>query len=331
VTRTLSTTLKSTAVAVVIGATLIMLTASQALAQVTVSQASAVALGGNLLTSGSCASTNDSTVAAPGTQTSSGIGCTAGGPGSNSSSFLSASVLVQTSDADPNSTSAACAGATGPGGAAIQVGAAGPCTGVSAGTSAGVNVIGGLVTADAVYSVCSATPTGPTGTSTLASAGLGGTSGILSDLGDLGLGTLTGAGALPVNPGPNTTVNLALGTTNILSLILNQQTTSGSGQLTVTALNLTLLGSTLTTIDNIPVVGPLLLSLLGLLPGGTLVTLPAGGLNITIGTVTCGPNAVVPVSPALPKKALPIAGGIVVLAAGGAYLGRRRLFAGFHG
>lgn len=330
-TRTLSRSLKSTAVTFAIGATLVMLTASQALAAITVSQASAVGIGGNLLTTGACSSTNDGTVAAPGTRTTSGAGCTAGGPASNSAALLAASVIVQTSNANPDSTSAACAGATGPGGAAIEIGPAGPCTGVAAGTSAGVNLIGGLVTADAVYSVCSATAAGVTGGSTLASAGLGGTTGILGALGGLGLGGVTGAGALPVNPGPNTTVSLSLGTLNILTLILNQQTTAPNGQLTVTALNLTLLGSTLSQINSIPIVGPLLLNLLGLIQGGSLITLPAGGLNLTIGTVTCGPNAIAPVSSTLPGKGLPIAGGVVVLVAGAAYLGRRRLFAGFRG
>jgi hypothetical protein len=232
-------------------------------------------------------------------------------------------VIVQTSNANPNSTSAACAGATGPGGGAIQVGAAGPCTGVSAGTSAGVNLISNLVTADAVYSTCSAAlGSAPTGSSTTVSAGLGTAGPIFAALGALGI---TGAGALPVNPGPNTTINLALGTTNILTLILNKQdTTTVPGQITVTALDLTLLSGGLTALNNVPLLGPALLTLLNLNVGN-------GGVHITIGTVTCGPNAAAVVTPTIPAKGLPIAGGIVVLVGGAAYLGRRRLFAGFRG
>jgi hypothetical protein len=261
-----------------------------ALAAATVSQATANAIGGNLITTGACDASNDGTVGAPGTLTSSGSGCTTGGTSSNSGSALSASVIVQTSNADPNGTSAACAGATGPGGAALQVGPAGPCTGLSAGTSAGVNVLGGLVTADAVYSTCIvATPGGtPTGGSTLASAGLAGATGLLSALNALGLGSLTGGATLPVNPGANTMVTLALGTTDILKLVLNEQSTVG-GKLTVTALDLTLLGSGVAAIENVPVIGPLLLDVLGL-TGTTLTGALASGIHLTIGTVTCGPD-----------------------------------------
>ena len=300
-----------------------LLVASQAAAAVTVSQATAQAIGGNLLTTGSCASTNDSTVAAPGTRIPTGAGCTAGGPASNSGALLAASVVVQTSNANPNSTSAACAGVTGPGGGAIQVGPAGPCTGVSAGTSAGVNLISNLVTADAVFATCSAAlGSTPTGTSTLVSAGLGTNATILAALNGLGI---TGAGALPVNPGPNTTINLALAGVNIITLILNKQdTTTVPGQISVTALDLTLLSGGITAIQNVPVLGPLLLGLLGL-------TAANGGLHVTIGNVTCGPSAAVAVIPTLPVKAIPIAGAVALLAGGVAYLGRRRLFAGFRG
>lgn len=322
--RTVQSTLKSSATALFFVVVAVMLTSSQALAAVTASQATANAIGGNLLTTGTCSSTNDGSVAAPGTQTSSGgAGCTAGGPASNSGSLLSASVVVQTSSATPTSTSAACAGATGPGGGAIQVGPAGPCTGVSAGTSAGVVLVGSLVTAQAIFSTCTATPSGASGGSTLVSAGLGGAANILTLLGGLGLGAVTGAGTLPVNPGPNTTVDLALGTLHILTLVLNKQTTV-AGTLTVTALDLTVLSGGLTAINNVPILGPALLALLGL-------GIANEGVHITVGTVTCGPNAAVVGTSALPGKAVPIAGGVLALAAGGAYLGRRKLFAAFRG
>ncbi len=321
--RTVQSTLKSSATALFFAVVAVMLTSSQALAAVTASQATANAIGGNLLTTGTCSATNDGSVAAPGTQTGTGAGCTAGGPAANSGSLLSASVLVQTSSATPTSTSAACAGATGPGGGAIQVGAAGPCTGVSAGTSAGVVLVGSLVTAQAIFSTCAATPSGATGGSTLVSAGLGGAANILTLLGGLGLGAVTGAGTLPVNPGPNTTLDLALGNLHILTLILNKQTTV-AGTLTVTALDVTVLSGGLTAINNIPILGPALLSLLGL-------GIANEGVHITVGTVTCGPNAAVVGTSALPGKAVPIAGGVLALAAGGAYLGRRKLFAAFRG
>lgn len=346
--RTTSKHVRSGLTVLLFGAVLITLTASQALAQVTVSTASANAIGGNLLSTGTCTATNDGSTAAPGTQTTggSGIGCTAGGPDSNATATLAASVLVQTANADQDGTSAACAGVSGPGGGAIQVGPAGPCTGITPGTSAGVNVLGSLVTANAIFSVCSATPAGATGSSTLANVNLGGTAGagglltILGGLGSIvGLGagagaTLTGAGTLPVNPAPNTTITLAIGNLNIATLILNQQTTV-NGTLKVTALNLTLLGSFLTALNtNSGLLGGLLggiglggvLAGLGLNVGNLTSGVLADGINVTIGTVTCGPNAVVPATSALPGKALPVAGGILALLGGAAYLGRRRLF-----
>lgn len=323
-TRKLSIRVKTTGTALLIGATLIVLTASQAAAAPVVSQASAQALGGNLLTTGVCSSVS------PGGQSTAGVGCTAGGPGSNNGSTLTASVLVQTSDANADGTSAACAGATGPGGGAIEIGPAGPCTGVSAGTSSGVNVLGGLVTADAIYAVCSDTAGSvPVGGSTLASVGLaqGLSSGLLAALGAvataLGLGPLTGGAALPVNPGPNTTVSLSLGTLKILNLVLNEQSTNANGTLGITALDLTVLGGGISAISGVPIVGPLLLGLLGL--GGVTST----GLEIKIGSVTCGPNALMAKSSALPVKALPFA-GVVLLGVGGlAWFNRRRLFGSF--
>lgn len=323
--RRLPTGLKTMGSALFIGAVLIMLTAAQAAAAPIVSQASAQAIGGDLLTTGVCSSVS------PGGQSTSGAGCTVGGPSSNSGSTLTASVVVQTSDANPDGTSAACAGVTGPGGAAIQIGAAGPCTGVSAGTSSGVNVLGGLVTADAIYSVCAdSAGASPTGGSTLASVGVaqGLSSGLLSALGAvataLGLGPLTGGATLPVNPGPNTVVSLSLGTLNILTLKLNVQSTNTNGTLGITALSVQVLGGAISAISGVPILGPALLNLLGL--GGVT----SAGLLITIGNVTCGPNAgPVAVSPVLPPKALPIAGAVLLGVGGFAWFKRERLFGAF--
>lgn len=77
----------------------------------------------------------------------------------------------------------------------------------------------------------------------------------------------------------------------LFNLLLNQQTISG-GKITVTALE---------------------------------VTSPATGLDIVIGRVTCGPNAATAATPAIPMKGLPIAGGVVAIAAGGFWMRRRHL------
>jgi len=77
----------------------------------------------------------------------------------------------------------------------------------------------------------------------------------------------------------------------LFNLLLNQQTIS-NGTITVTALE---------------------------------VTSPSTGLDIVIGRVTCGPNASTAATPAIPVKGLPIAGGVVAVAAGGFWLRRRRI------
>jgi hypothetical protein len=324
VTRTLSRNLKSTAVAVVIGATLVMMTASQAMAAVVVSQSSANAVGGNVVNSGLCNATNDQTVAAPGTQTgvagtgaivNLNLGCTAAGSGTNSGSLLSAAVAVQTAVADPAGNplpsfplSGACAGVSGTGAGAIQVGAAASCT--ASGTGSGVNVLSNIITADAIFATCTDTSGTPAGASTLVDASVGGPlANLLASLGVVG-----GLGSLLTNPPVNDTIPVGLtllgSTTPLLTIVLNAQSTSG-GTLTVTALTVTVLP--------------------GLVNLGLGITGLVSGLVVKIGTVTCGPNALVPATSALPSKALPIAGGVVILAAGGAYIGRRRLFAGFRG
>lgn len=324
-TRNRSRHLKSAALAVTIGATLIMLTASQAMAAVVVSQSSASAIGGGIINTGTCNASNDQSAADPGTLTSSpgtgalvdlSLSCTGTGTGTNDGSFLSAAVAVQTAIADPAGSplpnfplSAACAGVSGTGAGAIQIGPTASCS--ATGTGSGVNLLGNILTADAIFATCHDTGGKPTGASTLVSATVGGP--LASLLNSLGLAT--GLGTLPSSPLINTSSPIALSllgtSTPLLTLTLNQQSTT-AGVLTVTALDLKVL--------------PGLVNLgLGALSGLT------AGLEIKIGTVTCGPNALVPASPALPIKALPIAAGVVVLAAGGAYIGRRRLFAGFRG
>jgi len=304
-----------------------MMTASQAMAAVVVSQSSANAVGGNVVNSGLCNATNDQTVAAPGTQTgvagtgaivNLNLGCTAAGSGTNSGSLLSAAVAVQTAVADPAGSplpsfplSAACAGVSGTGAGAIQVGADAACT--ATGTGSGVNVLGNIITADAIFATCS-DPNGgvdaPAGASTLVDVNVGGPLSTLL----ASLGVVSGLGAILANPPVNDTIPVGitlLGTTTpLLTIVANAQSTSG-GTLTVTALTVTVLP--------------------GLVNLGLGITGLTSGLVVKLGTVTCGPNALVPATSALPSKALPIAGGVVILAAGGAYIGRRRLFAGFRG
>ncbi|GAB3933522.1 hypothetical protein GCM10027614_04570 [Micromonospora vulcania] len=83
--------------------------------------------------------------------------------------------------------------------------------------------------ADAIYSSCTATSSpSATGSTSLVNARI--TSTIL--------GVETTLLSLPVNPAPNTGLNVP----GLINLTLNGQSSSGLGQLSVTALNLTALG-----------------------------------------------------------------------------------------
>lgn len=102
---------------------------------------------------------------------------------------------------------------------------------------------------------------------------------------------------LPVNPAPNTAV---INIPGIGSLLLNAQTENPDGSISVTAFDLQLL----------PAVG--------------------GGAHLTLGDITCGPNAVAPPIPAIPVAGYPIAVGTLVagLIGGRWWLSRRRLVSG---
>lgn len=209
--------------------------------------------------------------------------------------LLVAGLLVQRAVADPDGTSAACAGAVGPNGT-IQIGQSDDC--IVTTSPGGVKLLGAvpilgiatgaLLSADAIYATCNASSTGPTtGSATVLNGVLGG-----SLLG----GILTGGTPIAVNPGPNTVLNV-LG----IAITLNKQVTLPNGALEVTALDADL-------------------SPLGLDLG-----------QVTIGKVTCGPNAVTPVIPVVPADGLPLAAGIVMLAMAGSavvVIRRRRAVAG---
>ncbi len=319
--RALPKALKATVPALICGALVIMLTASQALAAGTVSNSTANALGGNVINSGTCVSANSggaqtqTAVAGTGAILNLNTGCTTGGGPTQQGALLAATVLVQTGHADATGSSSACAGTTGPGGGAIQVGPTNPCTGINPGTGSGVTALNSLVSATALYSVCSITNGGtPTATPTVVGLSIGGP--LLTTLG--ALGAVTGAGSI-LNPTPTaggTTTTLALATVPLLSITLNNVSTT-AGVITATAFDLKVLPGLVN-------LGPVVLGTLGL-------TGLTSGLEVTAGTVTCGPNAVVPTTSALPTKALPIAGGVLLLAGGAAYLGRRQLFSAFRG
>lgn len=229
--------------------------------------------------------------------------------------LLAAGVLAQDATAEDDGTSAACAGAIGPGGI-IAIGPDRDCTD-TIGTVDGVVIdlddldlgddlldlgdildLGGLldldglvdlglITADAIYAECTADSDGTvTGDSTLVSATLGG---------------LLGDDDLPEDPDANTEIDLDLGgiveLEPLIRLVLNEQTSTGDGQISVTALHLTVLGD----VGEDPL------------------------LDLRIGTVTCGPNAATPAIPAIPAEGMPIAAGGFALAliGGVAYLAIR--------
>jgi hypothetical protein len=220
---------------------------------------------------------------------------------------LTAGVLAQDATANSDGTSAACAGAVGEGGELI-IGDDRDCT-ATAGTSGGVvidltdidegDLLGddldlgdvldldglvdlGTVSADAIFAECTADSDGTTtGDSTLLNARLSG---------------LLGNDELPSDPEADFEVDLDItGTVDldtVARLVLNEQTSTGNGQLTVTALHLTVLGD----VGDDPVV------------------------DLRIGTVSCGPNAVTPPIPAIPAEGMPIAASALAVFGGVAWL-----------
>jgi hypothetical protein len=264
------------------GLAMAVLAASPAMADTSQSSASALQislLGGGLASSGTASATNDGTTESISGNQNPPLAVL------GAQTVITAGVLVQNVRAFNDGTSAACAGVLGVGGA-VTIGPGGSCL-VTPG--AGVSLVLGTsglasiaLVADAITSSCTATSSpSATGTTSLVNAR------ITSTL----LGVETTLLSLPANPAPNT----GLSVPGLLDLTLNGQTSSGTGQLTVTALNLTALGGALA--------------------------------GVTIGTSSCGANAVAPPIPVIPLAGAPIALGIGALVAGttgGFSLYRRR-------
>lgn len=263
------------------GLAFVLLAATPALADTSASTASALnitLLGGGLASSGQTTASNDGT-----TETLTGnqfpaIAVLGAQP------VIQAGVLGQVSRAFNDGTSAACAGVLGVGGL-LTVGPDGTCI-ATPGAQVVLNLgVVGLATitlrATAIYAECTAS----SAPSTSGSATLVGAS-IVSTIAGIDTTLLN----LPVTPGPNT--GLA---TSIVTLALNTQPPTAPGVIDVTALQISLLGGLVTSID--------------------------------IGAVTCGPNAIAPPVPTIPLAGAPIAAGLVALFATGGFLWRRRRLA----
>lgn len=270
------------AAAVAGGVALVLVAASPAMADTSQSSASALQIslvGGGIASSGTAAATNDGTTESISGNTSPPLSVL------GSQSVITAGVLGQDVRAYNDGTSAACAGVVGASGA-IAIGSGGACTVTPSGTVSlvlGVNVLATIaLEAAAIYSSCTATSSpSATGSTVLVNARITSTV----------LGVTTTLLSLPVNPAPNTVI----GVPGVVSLTLNGQSSSGVGQLSVTALDLSALSGTLA--------------------------------SVTIGSTSCGPNAVAPPIPVIPLAGMPIALGLGTLATGiggGVMLLRRR-------
>ncbi|MFE9188232.1 choice-of-anchor P family protein [Micromonospora sp. NPDC007208] len=264
------------------GLAMVVLAASPAMADTSQSSASALQislLGGGIASSGTASASNDGTTESISGNQNPPLAVLGG------QTVITAGVLGQSVRAFNDGTSAACAGVLGTGGS-ITIGPGGSCL-VTPGAAVTLTLgTSGLATislvADAIYSSCTATSSpSATGTASLVNAR------IVSTI----LGVDTTLLSLPVNPAPNT----GLSVPGVIDLTLNGQSSSGVGQLTVTALNLTALGGALA--------------------------------GVTIGTSSCGANAVAPPIPVIPLAGAPLALGIGALVAGttgGFSLYRRR-------
>ncbi|WBB53675.1 choice-of-anchor P family protein [Verrucosispora sp. WMMD573] len=263
------------------GLALALVVASPAMADTSQSSASALQIslvGGGLASSGTASATNDGTTESISGNTNPPLAVL------GSQNVISAGVLGQYVRAYNDGTSAACAGVLGSGGT-ITIGPGGACTvtpGAQVTLALGTNGLATIaLVADAIYSECTATSSpSATGTATLVNAS------IVSTL----LGVPTTLLSLPANPAPNT----GLSVPGLLNLTLNGQSSSGVGQLSVTALDLSALGGALA--------------------------------SVVIGLSSCGVNAVAPPIPVVPLAGAPVALGLGALAAGtgGFLLSRRR-------
>ncbi|MEU7976222.1 choice-of-anchor P family protein [Micromonospora sp. NPDC049089] len=264
------------------GLAMVVLAASPAMADTSQSSASALQislLGGGLASSGTASATNDGTTESISGNQNPPLAVL------GAQTVITAGVLAQNVRAFNDGTSAACAGVLGTGGS-ITIGPGGSCLvtpGAAVTLTLGTSGLASIsLVADAIYSSCTATSSpSATGTATLANAR------IVSTL----LGVETTLLNLPINPAPNTGLSIP----GLIDLTLNGQSTSGVGQLTVNALNLTALGGALA--------------------------------GVSIGTSSCGANAVAPPIPVIPLAGAPLALGLGALVAGttgGFSLYRRR-------
>jgi len=268
--KRLKHTTKVGALITVMATGLLVAGASPALADTSTASANAATLslnGGALVTTGTCTVTHPSNSGQP------PVVCSQSPPLSVlPGSGISAGALVQSAVANPSppftSTPATSAACAG------LVGPGGTIQIGAAGnctpTSPGGIVVdlGGLATLRADAILAECTAT---------SNPQGGTTNVQIVNGQI---TLLAGGVIPLvsSPAPNTTV---LGLGALLTVTTNKQITGPlPGQVGTTALDV---------------------SILGLVPG-----LPPL-VRLTIGTVTCGPNAIAPDVPVIPLKGLPIA------------------------
>ncbi|HEX3541947.1 MAG TPA: hypothetical protein VHT75_16050 [Acidimicrobiales bacterium] len=246
--------------------------------------AATVSLGGaSILTTGSCSSSNPGPAGTP-AQT---CGQTPSLSLLGTQTAIQAGVLAQQTVARGDGTSAACAGLIATGGT-IQIGTAGDCTVTGAAPQGVVVNLGALavVKADAILEQCTASSTGaPTITAKLINATI----------------SLLGGGTTPIVSAPP--ANDSLLNLGVVTATLNEQ--PGIDPATHVAYPTVAGRVTGTALD---------LSVLPALPGSPPL------IRLTVGTVTCGPNAVTVPTPAFPKAGMPIVGGMVALAA---YLGWR--------
>ncbi|ASW54794.1 choice-of-anchor P family protein [Plantactinospora sp. KBS50] len=273
--------LARTAAAIAGGLTMALVIASPALADTSQASASALQIslvGGGLASSGTATATNDGTTESISGDTNPPLSVLGG------QTVITAGVLGQYVRAFNDGTSAACAGVLGSAGT-FTIGSGGDCTvtpGAEVTLTLGTNGLATItLVADALYASCTATSSpSATGSASLVNAR------IVSTI----LGVPTTLLSLPANPAPNT----GLSVPGVLSLTLNEQSSSTPGELSVTALDISALGGTLASVE--------------------------------IGAVDCGPNAVAPPVPAIPLAGAPIALGLgaIIAGTGGLVLHRRR-------
>ncbi|MGI8808838.1 MAG: choice-of-anchor P family protein [Acidimicrobiales bacterium] len=195
-----------------------------------------------------------------------------------SQTVLTTGAAFQDAVANTDGTSAACAGVVGPNGT-VQVGPNQTCLVSGAPTGVVLDLGVAVLRADVITAECTARSDGTTtGRATLANARITDAVGVVTLL------------DLPVNPAPNT----ALGVPGVADLVLNRQSTAGAGEISVTALELTLLG--------------------GL----------TAGTQVRLGIVTCGPNALTAPIPLLSTAGVPVAVATLLAVGAVVWFVRRR-------